>query len=127
MLPIHSRGELPRIFLIEGIANDDLPGSIRSALLEVVTIGYSIIIMAATTGSFGTVRNFTLDGEVTPIESLQGNLFVRRVLRGNRSRIEQREKDDYRDSQKECSKSFQNGFPQVIVSETRHCEHLMTI
>ena len=70
MFTVHSRREIPRKFGIEGITDDNLSGSIRSALLEVVTIGDSVIIVARTTSSLRAVRSFAVDGEGTSIESL---------------------------------------------------------
>jgi len=76
MFSIHSSGELPGIFLIKGIANNDLSSSIGSTLLEVVTISDSIIIMAGTTCFLGTVRDFTFDGEGISVKPLQNDLLM---------------------------------------------------
>lgn len=70
MFSVHSGGEVPWKFGIEGIAHNNLPASIRSALLEMVTIGDSIIIVAGPTGLLRTVRHFTIDRERGPIKSL---------------------------------------------------------
>jgi len=62
MFPVHSGGEIPRVFWIEGLADGNFSSSIGPALLEVISIGYSIIIMAGTTGSLRTVRILTIGG-----------------------------------------------------------------
>jgi hypothetical protein len=80
MLSIHSGGEVPGILLIEGINDDYFPSTIRSTLLEVVTTGYPLVIMAFTASSLRTVRNFTIDGEGTPVESLQNNFLMDKDL-----------------------------------------------
>jgi len=76
MLSIHPRGKVPGVFWIEGITDDNFSRSIGSALLKVITIGYLIIIMAGTAGSFWTIRNFALSGEWVSIESPQDNFFM---------------------------------------------------
>ena len=76
MLSIHSRREIPGVFGIKCIADDDLPGSIGSALLEVVTIGNAVIIVARTARPLGTVWRFTIDSNWIPVESLHDDLFV---------------------------------------------------
>jgi hypothetical protein len=86
MLPIHSRGKLPRVFLIEGIADDNFSRSIGSALLEVVAIGHSFIIVAGPTGLLRTVGDLAVDRKGTPIKSLQSNLLMDRDLGGEESR-----------------------------------------
>lgn len=73
-----------------------------------VTIGYSIIIVAGAAGPLRAVRNFTIDREGNPIESLQNNLFMDRDLGGDRSRIEQRKKQNQRNGQKKFSKFFRH-------------------
>ena len=90
MFSIHSRGEVPRVFWIEGITDDNFSGSIGSTLLEVITICYLIIIMAGTAGSFWAIRNFTVGGEWTSIESPKDNFFVQGYLGLDRDRIKKR-------------------------------------
>lgn len=58
---------MPGKFLVEGITDDQFPGSIGSALLKMVTIGDSVIIMAGAAGPLRAVRNFADDGEGTSI------------------------------------------------------------
>jgi hypothetical protein len=73
--------------LIKGITDDNFPVSVGSALLEVVAVGYSLIIMAATAGLLRTVRYSAIDGEGASVETLQNNLLMRRLLGINRCRI----------------------------------------
>ena len=80
MFPIHSRREVPRVFLIKGITDNNFPVSIGSALLEVVAIGYSLIIMTAAASSLRTIRFFGINGEGGSIETLQNNLLMGRPL-----------------------------------------------
>jgi hypothetical protein len=87
MFPIHAGREVPGVFLIKGITDGNFSVSIGSALLEVVAIGYSLIIMAAAASSLWAVRFFAIDGEGVPIEILQDNLFMGRVLGEDRWRI----------------------------------------
>jgi len=87
MFPIHSRREVPRVFLIKRITDDNPPVSIGAALLEVVAIGYSLIIMAAAASSLRTIRFLAIEGEGVPIETLQNNLFMGKVLGRDRWRI----------------------------------------
>ena len=95
MLSIHSRGKVPGILLIEGITDDYFPSTIHSALLEVVTTCYPLVVMAGTAGPLRAIRNFAIDSEGIPIESLQNNLFVRGSLGRHRDRIEERKKQSY--------------------------------
>jgi hypothetical protein len=104
MFPIHSRREIPRKSGIEGITDDNLPGSISSALLEMVTIGDLGIIVARATSSLRAVRNFAVDGQGTSVESLQNNLFVAKDLGRNRSRIEHKKKEDHGNGEKKYSR-----------------------
>jgi len=104
MFSIHSRREIPRKFGIEGITDDNLPGSISSALLEVVTIGDSIIIVASTARSPRAVRNFVIDGQGTSIESLQNNLFVAKDSGRKRSRREHKKKQNHGNEEKKYSR-----------------------
>jgi hypothetical protein len=97
VLPVHSRGEIPGISSVVCIADGHFPGSIGSALLEVITIGDPVIIMAGATGFFRTERNFTIDREGTPIEPLRDDLFMRRTLGRNRNRIKQAESKEGKD------------------------------
>ncbi len=126
MLSIHSGGEIPWEFGIEGITDDNLPVSIRSALLEVVTIGYSIIIVAGAAGPLRTVRNFTIDREGNPIESLQNNLFMGRDLGGDRSRIEQRKKQNHQSGPEKFPKFFRH-LSFILESGTSICQLLDSI
>lgn len=82
MFSVHSGGEIPWEFGIEGVADDDLPCSIGSALLEMITIGDPIIIVAGAAGLLRTVRHFTIDREGGAIESLEKNLFMRGLGKG---------------------------------------------
>ena len=65
---------------VEGIADDDFSGSVRPSLLEVVSVRYSLIIVAAPTGFLGAVRELTFNGKRVSIVSSQGDLLVERVL-----------------------------------------------
>ena len=87
MFPIHSRREVPREFLIKGITDYNFPVSVGSALLEVVAIGYSLIIVTAAASSFRTIRLFAIDAEGASIETLQNDLFMGRTLGMNHWRI----------------------------------------
>lgn len=109
MFSVHSGRKIPMIFLIKGIANHYLPSPIGPALLKMVTLGYAIIIVAASTGSFGTVGNFAIDIERASVESLQNNLFMERGLRRDRGGIDQA------DSKKDCDEHFlyQSSFPSA--------------
>ena len=49
-------------------------------MLEVVAIGYSLIIVTAAASSLRTIRLFAIDEERTSIETLQNDLFMRRNL-----------------------------------------------
>ncbi len=80
---------------IESIAYDNFPSPIGSALLEVVAIGYSLIIVTATASSFGTVRFFAVDAEGASIETFQNNLFMRRNLGIDRRRIKKEKKENH--------------------------------
>jgi len=83
MFSIHSGREVPWIFGIRGFPDNNLPASIGSALLEVVTIRYSIILMAGPTGLLRTVGHLAFYCQRIPIDSLQSNLFMQRDLGGN--------------------------------------------
>jgi hypothetical protein len=89
MLSIHPGRKVPRGFGIIGITDNNFPRSIGSALLEVVTIRYSIIVMTGAAGLLRTVRYFALYAQRGPVESLQDNLFMQGDLRGNRSGIDE--------------------------------------
>ena len=89
VLSIHSGGEVPGVFRVEGIADDDFSSSIRTTLLEVVTLGDLVIVVAGPAGLLGTVRCFTLHSEGLPVESSQDNLFMQRDLGNNRGGVEQ--------------------------------------
>jgi len=87
MLSIHSGREVPWIFGIEGITDNNLSSPIGSALLKMVTIRDSIILMAGAACLLGAIRNLTVENEVTPIESLQNDLLMQRDLGGDGSGI----------------------------------------
>jgi hypothetical protein len=110
MFPIESGGEVPGVFLVEGIADHSFPCSIGSALLEVVTIGNSIIIVAGATSLLRAVGRFAVHSERTSIEPLQSNLFVRRSLREDPSRINGTEKKRNESYKKDHYNSFQRFF-----------------
>jgi hypothetical protein len=69
VLPIHSRGKVPGVFLIKRIGHHNFPGPIGSAKLEVVAHGDSVVIMAAAAGFPWTVRHPALQGKRISIES----------------------------------------------------------
>ena len=89
MLSIHSRREVPRVFGIGGITDNNFSRSIGSALLEVVTIRYSIIVMTGAAGLLRAVRHYALYSQRASVESLQNNLFMQRDLGGNRGGIDE--------------------------------------
>jgi len=91
MFSIHPGGKIPGIFGVEGVADDDFPGSIRTTLLEVVTLCDLVIVMAGPAGLLGTVRQPTLGGERASIESFQNDLLMQRHLGRNGGGIEERE------------------------------------
>ena len=68
---------------IEGITDDDFTRSISPALLKMVTIGNLIILVTSPTGFFRAVRQFTLKGERTSIESFKDNLIMVSILGGD--------------------------------------------
>ena len=70
MPSIHSGRKVPRVFGIECITDNNFSGSIGSALLEMITIRYLIIVMAGATGPLRTVRNCAVYAQRVPIESL---------------------------------------------------------
>ncbi len=74
--------------MIESITDDYFPSPVRSALLKVVTLRYSIIVVAGAAGPLRTVRDFTVDGKRASIKSLQNDLFVRGGLRICQDRME---------------------------------------
>ena len=88
MLTKHPGREVPRVFGVEGIADNNFARPIRSALLEVIAIRYSVIVMAGAAGLPGTVGRFAIGGERTSIESFQNDLFMQRDLGGKASGIE---------------------------------------
>lgn len=88
MLTKHPGREVPRIFGVEGIADNNSARPIRSALLEVIAIRYSVIVMAGATGLPGTVGRFAIGDERPSIESFQNDLFMRRDLGGKASGME---------------------------------------
>ena len=89
MFPVEPGGEVPGIFLVEGIADHSFPRSIGSALLEVVTVGDPIVIVAGTTGLLRAVGRFAVHTERTSVEPLQDDLFVRRRLREDPAWVDQ--------------------------------------
>ena len=76
MLPVHSRGEVPGMAGIEPVTDDDLPGSVGSPLLKMVSVGDPIVIMAAPARPFRAIRNSILKGEVFPIVSFERDLLM---------------------------------------------------
>lgn len=68
---------------IERIADDDLPGSISSALLKMVSVGNPLVIMADAACLLRAVGQGTLNRKRVPVESPQNDLFVRKVLAGS--------------------------------------------
>ena len=83
MPSIHPGRKVPWIFGIIDITDHNFSRSIGSALLEVVTIRYSIILMTGAAGLLRTVRYFALYAQRVPVESPQDNLFMQRDLRGD--------------------------------------------
>ncbi len=73
MFTIHSRGEIPWTFGIEGIADDDLPRGIRPPLLEVVAIGDAVVIVTRPACFLWTVRRFVLDANGIAVERPNNN------------------------------------------------------
>ena len=104
MLSIHSRRKVPWIFLIEGVTDDDFPGTVCSTLLEVVTTGDPLVIMALTASSLRTVRIFAVNREGIPIESPQNNCFVDKDLGEDQGRVKQRKEQDDREIPKKFFK-----------------------
>jgi hypothetical protein len=76
MLSKHPGGEVPRVFGVEGITDNNFAKPILSTLLEVVALRYLVIVMAGTTGLPGTVGHFAISVERTSIESFQNDLFM---------------------------------------------------
>jgi len=91
MFSVHPGRKIPGIFRVEGVADDDFPGSIRATLLEVVTLCDLVIVMAGPAGLLGTVRQLTLSGERASIESFQNDLLMQRHLGRNEGGVEERE------------------------------------
>ena len=91
MFSVHPGRKIPGIFGVEGVADDDFPSSIRTTLLEVVTLCNLVIVMAGPAGLLGTVRQPTLGGERVSIESFQNDLLMQRDLGRNEGGIEERE------------------------------------
>jgi hypothetical protein len=81
---------------VVSIADNNFPGPIGSALLEVITLGDETVIMAGPTGLFGAVRDFTLQGERASIESPQNDLFMRGCLGGNRAWKKKKKRETYK-------------------------------
>lgn len=78
------------------IADDDFSGPIGSTLLEVITLGDKIVIMAGPAGLFGTVRDFTLQGKRISIETPENDLLMRGSLRGNRAWENKKKRETYK-------------------------------
>jgi hypothetical protein len=91
MFSVRPGGKIPRVFGVEGVADDDFPSSIRPTLLKVVTLCDLVIIMAGPAGLLGTVKHFAIGGERTSIESFQNDLLMQRDLGRNKGGIEERE------------------------------------
>jgi len=83
MLSVHPGGKIPGIFGIEGVADDDLPSSVRATLLEMVALCDLVIVMAGPAGLLGTVRQLTLVGQRASVESFQNDLLMQRHLGRN--------------------------------------------
>jgi hypothetical protein len=83
MFSVHPGGEIPGVFGVEGVADDDFPGCIRATLLEVITLCDLVMVMTGPAGPLGTVRHFAISGERTSVESFQNDLFMQEDLRGN--------------------------------------------
>jgi len=66
-----------------------------------------IIMMTAPTRFFGAVRDLTFKGKGGPIVSLQGDLFMERILRCDWSRIEGREEQSGANNRKAQFNLFQ--------------------
>lgn len=95
VLPVHSGGETPGAFWIEGITDNNLPGSIGSALLEVIAPCDPVIIVTRAAGPLGTVGCFALEGKRSAIESFQNDLLVRSSLGGHGGRVKEVKKQKY--------------------------------
>jgi hypothetical protein len=91
MFSVHPRGKIPGIFGVEGVADDDFPGSIRTTLLEVVALCNLVIVMAGSAGLPRAVRHFAIGEERTSIEPFQNDLLMQRDLGRNGRGIEERE------------------------------------
>ena len=83
MLSVHPGGKIPGIFGVEGVADDDLPSSVRATLLEMVALCDLVIVMAGPAGPLGTVRQLTLVGQRASVESFQNDLLMQRHLGRN--------------------------------------------
>jgi len=83
MLSVHPGGKIPGIFGVEGVADDDLPSSVRATLLEMVALCDLVIVMAGPAGLLGTVRQLTLVGKRASVESFQNDLLMQRHLGRN--------------------------------------------
>ena len=91
MFSVRPGGEIPGIFGVEGVADDDLPGSIRATLLEVVTLCDLVIVMTGPAGLPGTVRQLALGSERTSIKPFQNNLLMQWHLGRNEGGIRKTE------------------------------------
>jgi hypothetical protein len=76
MFSIHPGGEIPGVFGVRGVADDDFPSSIRATLLEVVTLCNLVIVMARPASLLGTVRHLTLGSKRASIKPLQNDLLM---------------------------------------------------
>ena len=91
MLSVHPGGKIPGIFGVEGVADDDLPSSVRATLLEMVALCDLVIVMAGPAGLLGTVRQLTLVGKRVSVESFQNDLLMQRHLAVNGRGKEEKE------------------------------------
>lgn len=85
MFSVHAEGQIPGVFGVEGVADNDFSGSIRPALLKMVAIGDPGVVVTDATGPFGAIGFLTLKGQWVPIESPEDDLVMQRDLGGSRS------------------------------------------
>ena len=98
MLSVRSRRKAARIFLIEGVTDDDFSGTVRSTLLEMVTASDPFVIVAFSTCMLRAVRMLAVDGDGIPTESSQDNFFVRKDLREDQGRMKQKKEQGQRET-----------------------------
>ncbi|MBM4307013.1 MAG: hypothetical protein FJ123_09785 [Deltaproteobacteria bacterium] len=77
MFSKQSRREIPGVFRVVSITKNRFPGTIGSALLEMVSLCDEVVVMASPAGLFGAVRDFTLQGKGSTIKAPQDDLLVR--------------------------------------------------